>query len=52
MFDQAVDDEMSKAAKKLDVLMIFLTFITIIFIPAGVIGGTMGINVLVPGQFD
>ena len=32
--------------------MIVLTFITIVFMPAGIIGGTMGINVQVPWQFD
>ena len=30
--------------------MIFLTFITIVFIPPSVVGGTMGINVEVPAQ--
>ena len=32
--------------------MIVLTFITVVFMPAGIIGGTMGINVQVPWQFD
>ena len=49
---QMVDDQMSRSAKLLDFLMILLTFITIVFLPASIIGGTMGINVIVPYQFD
>ena len=43
---------MNKSAKKLDILMIFLTFITVLFMPCSIVGGTLGINVQIPGQFD
>lgn len=35
---------------RLNNIMLTLTFVTIIFMPPGIIGGIMGMNVVVPGQ--
>lgn len=37
---------------RLNKIMLTLTFVTIIFMPPGIIGGIMGMNVVVPGQPD
>ena len=43
---------MSKNTSNLNYIGILLTFITVLGLPPAIIGGTMGINVIVPGQFD
>ena len=52
LFNQQNEMDVARNTKKLDQIMIVLTFVTIVFMPASIIGGTMGINVQVPWQFD
>lgn len=49
-FTQQVDNELMKYNFRLNNIMLTLTFVTIIFMPPGIIGGIMGMNVVVPGQ--
>ena len=48
LFNQQNEMDVARNTKKLDQIMIVLTFVTIVFMPASIIGGTMGINVQVP----
>lgn len=49
-FTQRIDIKLTHYNARLNKIMLLLTLVTIIFTPASVIAGIMGMNVFVPGQ--